>query len=120
MTIILLAEDDAVERGLMVRALQADGHTLVEAENGSLALQQVTAAPGRFQVLVTDVDMPELDGISLARQALSLSPALKVLLISGYASAIERAADVTAKGGRGLVKPFNLDKLRAEVKALVG
>lgn len=117
---ILLAEDDATERGLMARALVADGHTVVEAENGQIALQHVSAAPSRFQVLVTDVDMPELDGIALSRQALALSPGIKVLLISGYASAMDRAADVIAKGGRGLVKPVQLDKVRAEVKALAG
>lgn len=117
---ILLAEDDATERGLMARALIADGHTVVEAENGLIALQRVSATPGSFAVLVTDVDMPELDGIELARRALSASPGIKVLLISGYANAVDRAADVLAKGARSLVKPVQLDKVRAEVKALAG
>lgn len=120
MASILLAEDDPTERGLMVRALVADGHKVVEAENGQIALHHVSAGGEVFQLLITDVDMPELDGIALARQAFALSPGIKVLLISGYANAIERAGDVLAKGGRGLVKPVQLDKLRAEVKGLTG
>lgn len=120
MATILLAEDDTTERGLMARGLAGDGHAVVEAENGQIALQHLTATPGKFAVLVTDVDMPELDGIELARRALAAAPGLKVLLITGYAGATDRAGDVLAKGARILVKPVQLDKVRAEVRALVG
>lgn len=117
---VLLAEDDATERGLIARALAADGHSVTEAENGQVALQKLLASPAAFAVVVTDVDMPELDGIELARRALAANASVKVLLISGYASSIDRAADILAKGGRSLVKPVHLDKVRAEVRALVG
>lgn len=117
---ILLAEDDATERGLMARGLAGDGHAVTEAENGQIALQKLLAAPAGFAILVTDIDMPELDGVELARRALAANGGLKVLLISGYTASMDRAADVIAKGGRTLVKPIQLDKLRAEVRALVG
>ena len=117
---VLLAEDDATERGLIARALAGDGHAVTEAENGQVARQKLRAAPASFAVVVTDVDMPELDGIELARRALAANAGLKVLLISGYAGSIDRAADVLAKGGRSLVKPVQLDKVRAEVRALLG
>ena len=117
---ILLAEDDAAERGLIARGLAGDGHAVVEAENGLIALQRLQADPTAFNVLVTDVDMPELDGIELARRALAAKPGLKVLLITGYAGSMERAADVLALGARHLVKPVQLEKVRAEVRALAG
>jgi CheY-like chemotaxis protein len=117
---VLLAEDDATERGLIARALTADGHTVTEAENGQAALQKLLAAPADFAVVVTDVDMPELDGIEFARRALAANAGLKVLLISGYAGSIDRAADILSNGGRSLVKPVQLDKIRSEVRTLLG
>ncbi len=120
MASILLAEDDVAERGLMARALASDGHTVAEAENGMIALQRFMTDPAAVAVLITDVDMPELDGIELARRAMAAKPGLKVLLISGFAGGIDRAADLTAKGMRSLVKPVALEKVRAEVRALLG
>ena len=117
---ILLAEDDAAERGLMARGLAADGHKVVEAENGQIALQHLLADASTFGVLVTDVDMPELDGIDLARRALAAKPGLKVLLITGFAGSMDRAADVLALGARSLVKPVQLERVRAEVRAMLG
>ena len=116
---ILLAEDDTTERGLMARGLAGDGHTVTEAENGQVALQFLLAAPSGYAVLVSDIDMPELDGVELARRSLAANPALKVLLISGYTASMDRAADIIAKGGRTLVKPVQLDKLRAEIRSLL-
>ena len=117
---VLLAEDDATERGLIARALTADGHTVTEAENGQVALQKLLAAPAAFAVIVTDVDMPELDGIEFARRALAANASIKVLLISGYASSIDRAADILSKGGRSLVKPLQLARVRSEIRTLLG
>lgn len=117
---ILLAEDDAAERGLLARGLAGDGHKVVEAENGQLALQQLQANPSGFSILVTDVEMPELDGIELARRAFAANPAIKVLLISGFAGSMDKAADIIARGARTLTKPVQLEKVRSEVKALAG
>ena len=93
---------------------------LAEDENGMIALQRFMTDPAAVAVLITDVDMPELDGIELARRAMAAKPGLKVLLISGFAGGIDRAADLTAKGMRSLVKPVALEKVRAEVRALLG
>ena len=116
---ILLAEDDAAERGLLARGLAADGHAVVEAENGMVALQHFTSDPASIAVLITDLDMPELDGVELARRALSAKPSLKVLLIRGFVSGMDRAADLTAQGARSLVKPVAIEKVRSEVKSLL-
>lgn len=120
MASILVAEDNAVERGLIVRGLAGDGHVVSEAENGAAALQRFLTDPAGVAVLVTDVEMPELDGIELARRALAAKPGLKVLLLSGFAGGLERAADLKALGVRSLVKPVALETVRAEVKALLG
>lgn len=117
---VLLAEDDKAERGLLVRGLAGDGHVVVEAENGLLALQQLEADPRSFAILVTDVEMPELDGIELARRAFAANPAIKVLMISGFSGSMDKAADIISRGARSLTKPVQLEKVRAEVKALVG
>jgi CheY-like chemotaxis protein len=120
MSTILVAEDNAAERGLLVRALQSDGHSVLEAENGQIALQLFLANPTAVAVLVSDVEMPELDGIELARRGLTANASLKIILISGHASALEKAADLVAKGARTLVKPVALEKVRAEVRAFTG
>jgi two-component system, cell cycle response regulator CpdR len=117
---ILFAEDDTASRTLMARALSGDGHTVTEAEDGPSALQALKAAPDAFDVLVTDVDMPGLDGIALATQAKALKPGLKVLLMSGFADGLARANALTAGGARTLSKPASLDQLRQEVRTLLG
>ena len=118
MATILLAEDDAAERGLMARGLAADGHTVIEVENGQIALQRLLADPSPISILVTDVEMPELDGIELARRALAARPGLKVLLISGFSGAAARGKDLLAQGVRSLDKPVQLERVRAEIRAM--
>lgn len=117
---ILVAEDNATERGLMARGLSSEGHTIIEAENGLIALQLLSADPGSFSAVVTDVEMPELDGVEFARRAMSANPGLKVIMISGHASSLDKAADLVARGARTLVKPVALDKVRAELRTLLG
>lgn len=116
---ILLAEDNSAERGLLSRGLASDGHQVTAAENGHTALQHLLASPTAFQVLVTDVEMPELDGIELASRGLAANSALKVLLISGHAGSLDRASALVAKGARTLIKPVALETVRAEVRALL-
>ena len=117
---ILLAEDDTATRTLMARALTSDGHTVAEAEDGQAALQALSADPAAIEVLVTDVDMPGLDGIALAQHALGANPKLKVLLISGFADGLGRAGELGPAGVRTLSKPASIEAVRREVRALLG
>ena len=117
---ILLAEDDAATRSMVARALAGDGHGVTEAEDGQAALAVLLANPAAIDVLVTDVEMPGLDGIELAKTALAARPSLKVLLITGHAGGLSRAEGLAAPGVRSLSKPATLEKVRAEVKALLG
>lgn len=112
---ILLADDDKGSRDLVRRALELDGHNVTTADDGSEA--QSTLGSDGFDLLVTDVQMPGLDGISLARDALSRFPAIRIVLMSAYADGLDSAAPLISSGARVLVKPFAIDRIRAEVRA---
>ena len=116
---ILLAEDDTAARALVARGLAADGHAVSQAEDGQAALTALLADPSAVDVLVTDVEMPLLDGVELARRALAAKPDLKVLLISGHAQGFDKAADLIGRTVRSLAKPATLDRIREEVRRLL-
>lgn len=117
MAAILLADDDAATRDFVRRALEADGHRVVVAVDGSEALEKVTA--GAYQLLVSDVDMPGLDGVTLAAQACARDPALAVLLMSGFTEELARSQGIAARRLGALSKPFTLEQLRASVRKLL-
>ena len=92
MATILLADDDAAVRDLVRRALSSDGHNVHVTQDGVEALESLGTNGGSYDILITDVDMPQLDGISLAEKALVLKPGLAVILMSGFSDQLERAA----------------------------
>ncbi|MGE0765881.1 MAG: response regulator [Hyphomicrobiaceae bacterium] len=112
---ILLADDDKGTRDVVRRALELDGHKVVTADDGSEA--QSLMQPGGFDLLVTDVQMPGLDGITLAKEAVARHRGLRVVLMSAYADGLDLAAPLVSGGARVLVKPFAIDRIRAEVRA---
>lgn len=112
---ILLADDDKGSLELVRRALEIDGHNVVAREDGNEAL--AAFAPGRFDLLVADVQMPGLDGIELARRVLAASPGTRLLLMSGYADVLEQAKGLGSPSLRLVTKPFSIDRIRSEVKA---
>jgi len=114
---ILLADDDKGTRDVVRRALELDGHKVVTADDGSEAQALVQA--GGFDLLVTDVQMPGLDGISLAKRLNVSRPGLRVLLMSGYPEHLERG--ITEIGGRieVLTKPCSIDEIRRRLEALL-
>ena len=117
---ILLADDDRATRDVIARALEADGHRVMQSGDGQEALDRLAANPGSIDLLISDVEMPVLDGVTLAERALAAEPHIKVLLISGFAEGLERAEQIIGHAVRSVSKPFTLDKLRAEVRALIG
>jgi len=112
---ILLADDDKGALDLVRRALELDGHKVTTADDGSEAQAVVNA--GGFDLLVTDVQMPGLDGISLAKAAVARHPGMRVVLMSAYADGLDLAAPLVARGARVVVKPFAIERIRAEVRA---
>jgi two-component system cell cycle sensor histidine kinase/response regulator CckA len=113
---ILLVEDEDAVRIFAARALRNKGYDVLEAASGEAALELVADQDTAFDLLVSDVVMPEMDGPTLLRHFRQERPDLKVILISGYAEdAFRRNLDGTA-GVNFLPKPFSLKQLAAKVK----
>jgi two-component system cell cycle response regulator CpdR len=117
---ILLAEDDAATRDLVQRALGLEGHEMTVTQDGLEALEKLQAAPARIDLLITDVQMPGLDGVALVEKALAVSPKLRVVLMSGFADELGRADHLKPRISRIISKPFTLEQIRSAVKAALG
>lgn len=109
---ILLAEDDQVMREYLTRALERSGYAVVAVDRGTAALPLIEAEP--FDLLLTDIVMPEMDGIELAQRAGEVAPGLRVMFITGFA-AVTLKAGKAVPNARVLSKPFHLKDLVAEV-----
>ena len=94
---ILLAEDDTDMRRFLVKALQNAGYSVASFDNGVSAYNRLREEP--FELLLTDIVMPEMDGIELARCATRLDPEIKVMFITGFA-AVALNPDNNAPQGR--------------------
>lgn len=114
---ILLADDDKPTRDLVKRALESDGHSVEIAQDGSEALDSLMSGAPPADILVTDVNMPGLDGISLANRATAEVPGIRILMMSGFAEELERAKAIA--GIAVLSKPFTLEHVRAAVRDLL-
>jgi CheY-like chemotaxis protein len=114
---ILLADDDRTSLETARRGLELDGHAVLAVEDGVAALARIEAGE-TCDVLVSDVQMPGLDGITLAARALAARPGLRILMVSGYPEVLSRAA-VLGAGVRRLPKPFTIEQLRTEVRELL-
>ncbi len=119
MATILLADDDAAVRDLVRRALTSEGHTVHVTQDGLEALDALGSDGGGIDILISDVDMPQLDGISLAEKALALKPALAVVLMSGFSDQLERAARLRARQLLSISKPFTLDQIKQVVRSML-
>ena len=112
---ILIAEDEESLCAMCARALNMDGHEVTAAHDGAEALDVLTREQGRFDLLLTDVRMPVMDGVALALAAARDFPDLTILLMTGYADQRERAQGLDALIHDVLAKPFTLAMLRAAV-----
>lgn len=117
MTKILLAEDDNDMRKFLVRALQNAGYDVASFDNGRSAYHRLREEP--FELLLTDIVMPEMDGIELARRATELDPDIKVMFITGFAAVALNPESNAPKDARVLSKPFHLKDLVNEVKRML-
>ena len=113
---ILIAEDEDGLRTLVARALAQDGHTVVTANDGAEALDALTREQGAFDLLLTDIRMPIMDGIALALTAARDHPHVTVLLMTGYADQRERASGLEALIHDVISKPFSLASIRTAVR----
>ncbi len=114
---ILLAEDDGDLRGFLVKALARAGYQVVAVADGMAAYERLREEP--FTLLLTDIVMPEMNGIELARRAVRLDPDLKVMFITGFAAVALDADERAPRGAKVLSKPFHLRDLVREVGRLL-
>ena len=112
---ILIAEDEESIRNLVARALRQDGHEVLTAHDGAEALDVLVREKGAFELLLTDIRMPVMDGIALALAAARDHPDLTILLMTGYADQRERAHGLDALIHDVLTKPFTLATMRSAV-----
>jgi DNA-binding response OmpR family regulator len=115
MSRILIAEDEEALCAMCARALTMDGHEVKTAADGSEALDMLMREEGSFDLLLTDVRMPIMDGIALALTAARDYPNMTILLMTGYADQRERAHGLDALIHDVITKPFTLAVLRAAV-----
>ena len=114
---ILLAEDDDSLRGFLARALTRAGHEVEAVPDGTEALAALMGR--RFDMMLADIVMPGVDGIELARRAAAADPALRVVLITGFAAMAVRARDEAPGRTRVLSKPMHLRDLVGQVGELL-
>jgi two-component system cell cycle response regulator CpdR len=114
---IILAEDDEDMRRFLVRALERAGHTVVSFGEGASAFEEIKQTS--YDLLLTDIVMPEMDGIELARRATELDPDLKVMFITGFAAVALNPDSKAPKDAKVLSKPFHLRDLVDEVNKML-
>jgi len=117
MSRIILAEDDNDMRRFLAKALQNAGYDVVSFDNGMSAYERLREEP--FTLLLTDIVMPEMDGIELARRASELDPDLKIMFITGFAAVALNPDSRAPKDAKVLSKPFHLRDLVREVERLI-
>jgi CheY-like chemotaxis protein len=113
---ILLAEDEADLRGLVKRALSEAGHQVIETADGAEALERITRADAPFELVLTDIKMPVMDGIALALAIARDQPRLPILMMTGYADQRERAEGLDTLIAGVISKPFTLAEIRVAVE----
>jgi DNA-binding NtrC family response regulator len=113
---LLIVEDDLSVRTLSARAFERAGHSVDVAEDGAQGLALLVQAQGGYDIVVSDIRMPEMDGIEMAKAAAMRFPGLKIVLMTGYADQRERAEELDGIILDVVQKPFTLAEIRTRVE----
>ena len=113
---ILLAEDDDSLRGFLARALERAGYEVVACADGEEA---AAVLDQEWDLLLTDIVMPGIDGIEVARQAAALHPDLRIMFITGFAAVALAAGSQAPAGAKVLSKPIHLREIVSEVERMI-
>ena len=117
---ILIAEDEESVRLLVARTLSQNGHEVVATVDGAEALDTLQRESGRFDLLLTDIKMPVMDGLALALGAARDYPDLPIVLMTGYADQRERASGLDSLIVDVITKPFTLAEIKFSIAAALG
>ncbi len=112
---LLIVDDEESMRALVARAIAMDGHEIVTAADGAEALEILSNGQNAFDLLLTDIQMPVMDGIALALTAARDLPDLTILLMTGFADQRERASGLNAIAHDVITKPFSVADIRSAV-----
>jgi two-component system, cell cycle response regulator CpdR len=112
---VLIVDDEDSMRMLVARAIAMDGHEIVAAADGAEALEILGGEQGGFDLLLTDIQMPVMDGIALALAAARDFPRTTILLMTGFADQRERASNLSAIAHDVITKPFSVADIRTAV-----
>jgi two-component system cell cycle response regulator CpdR len=112
---VLIADDEESMRRLVARAIAIDGHETIVAQDGAEALDILIREDGAFDLLLTDIQMPVMDGIALALSAAREFPRVTILLMTGFAEQRERASNLDAIAHDVITKPFTVAGIRTAV-----
>ena len=115
MSRVLIVDDEDSMRLLVARAIAMDGHDIMTASDGAEALEILGSADSAFDLLLTDIQMPIMDGIALALAAARDFPDLTILLMTGFAEQRERASGLNAIAYDVITKPFSVADIRTAV-----
>jgi two-component system cell cycle response regulator CpdR len=115
MSQVLVVDDEDSMRLLIARAVAMDGHDVVTATDGAEALDILGSPDNRFDLLLSDIQMPVMDGIALALTAARDYPDLTILLMTGFAHQRERASGLNAIAYDVISKPFSVADIRTAV-----
>ena len=113
---ILVAEDNDDLRDLVARALSDDGHDITATADGAAALEQLNTPGGTFDLLLSDIKMPVMDGIALALATGRDHPNVSIVLMTGYADQRERTYGLDALVRDVVAKPFTLEQIKGAVR----
>ncbi len=116
MSRILLAEDDESLRGFLARALERAGYEVTACADGEEA---VAVLEQDWDLLLTDIVMPGIDGIEVARQAAARHPGLRIMFITGFAAVALSAGSQAPAGAKVLSKPIHLREIVSEVERMI-
>lgn len=116
---ILLVDDEAAVRAPLARALALDGHSIAEAGNGAEALGLLQESGANFDLVISDIRMPVMDGIALTLALAAERPGFPIVLMTGYAEQRERAEELSGLVEDVLTKPFPLAEFRAAIAAVL-
>ena len=117
LTRILLAEDDDSLRAFLARALERAGYEVRACADGEQAIEALNDGP--YDLLLTDIVMPGVDGIEVAREAAARMPALRIMFITGFAAVALSPGNRAPQGAKVLSKPVHLREIVAEVERMI-
>lgn len=116
---ILIVDDEPSVRIPLLRALQIDGHSVEEAVDGADALGRLTGDETGFDLMISDIRMPVMDGIALTLAVAAERPGFPIVLMTGYAEQRERARELEGLVEDVLTKPFPLAEFRTAIRAVL-